>query len=97
MTYDRRESKAPGLTKPLHALLLKIDNGDYHGLPADGVNSVVEKRNLDALVARHLIRFVPEGNRFPAHYVLTAAGSHAIETFRFTTMASRVAARFLAS
>lgn len=80
------------LTNQERQLLLKIDNGDYHqGMPQD----MTAKRTLERMVARGFAKFVPDGPRFPAHYVITTKGSHALGTFSQSRLA-RIVARFRA-
>lgn len=83
-TYDRRADASPNPTLPklMWDMLLGIDNAPYHALPVDMVpNSSSVRKALQALIARGLVRLVEKGPRFPAHYVLTGGGSHAIRTF----------------
>jgi hypothetical protein len=90
-SYDRRMARGPLLTKQLMTVLLRIDRGPYHQFPADKLPKSLLPA-FAALLQRDLIRLVPAGRYFPAHYVLTSGGSHAIGTFDQIRMASPVSA-----
>jgi len=73
------------LDDKLLAVLHKIEQGDYHMLPSENF-SPKERAAVKALQARKFIRFKEADHRMPDRFVLTTTGSHAIDTFKFTTM-----------
>lgn len=74
------------LDDDLERLLLKIDNGPYHMMPLDELESDEEIDDADHLAELGLVKLLPADDRFPDRLVLTGAGSHAIGTFDFDTL-----------
>ncbi len=58
-------------------LLLAIDAGPAHATPVGDVTDPA----LYSLIARGEVRYLPESGRWPARYVVTTRGSHALRTF----------------
>jgi hypothetical protein len=69
----------------IRKLLLKIDSGDYHMAPVVNL-SAIEIEDAEQLSMMGLLKHLPRSDRFPERFVLTPTGSHAIDTFKFSTL-----------
>ncbi len=68
-------------------LLLKIDNGPYHMMPADEFDHA-DLPLLADLIKRKLVKHLQGNRRFPERFVLTDAGTHETGTFEWDTLSS---------
>lgn len=66
-------------------VLKNVEAGDYHMLPSDYMSDA-DRDQADRLVRRGLLRWLPANERFPARYVVTSGGSHALGTFKGASM-----------
>lgn len=64
-------------------LLQRVDNGPFHARTVRSLSRRDRARALDLLELGWLRR-MPKRGRWPARYVVTASGSHALGTFAFS-------------
>lgn len=77
---DPGEPRVYCSSRAARALLLAIDAGPYHSRALRSL-SALQRRKAADFASFGYLRRMPRRGRFPARYVLTSQGSHAIGTF----------------